>query len=125
MVMGAVILLLAGVCVWGVFGHLDTVIKTPAVVKDGTLLCYIKETDRERIGVGMQVEIKGAGYRILSVSDVPAEAYETLTPYAMYIGGFTDGEWIYTAVADTELADGVYEGEVVVERIKPASFLFN
>ena len=37
MVMGAVVLLLAGVCVWGIFGRLDTVIKAPAVVKDGTI----------------------------------------------------------------------------------------
>lgn len=124
MVMGAVILLLAGVCVWGIFGHLDTVIKTPAVVKDGTLSCYIKEADREQIAVGMQVEVKGAGHSILSVSDAPVEALGLLTPYAMHIGGFADGEWVYVAVADTELADGVYEGEVV-ERIAPASFIFN
>lgn len=124
MVMGAVILLLAGVCVWGIFGHLDTVIKTPAVVKDGTLFCYIKEADREQIAVGMQVEVKGAGYGILSVSDAPVEASGLLTPYAMHIGGFADGEWVYVAVADTELADGDYEGEVV-ERIAPASFIFN
>ena len=108
MIMGAVILLLAGVCVWGIFGHLDTVIKAPVVVKDGTLMCYIKETDREQVAV-----------------DVPAQAYGTLTPYAMHIGGFADGEWVYTAAADTELADGVYEGEVVVESIAPAFFIFN
>ena len=36
-VMGAVALLLAGACVWGIFGRLDTVIKAPAVVKDGTI----------------------------------------------------------------------------------------
>ncbi|MDE7331808.1 MAG: hypothetical protein K2O16_06125 [Lachnospiraceae bacterium] len=124
MVMGAVILLLAGVCVWGIFGHLDTVIKTPVVVKDGTLSCYIKEADREQIAVGMQVEVKGAEHSILSVSDAPAEALGLLTPYAMHIGGFADGEWVYVAVAETELADGVYEGEVV-ERIAPATFIFN
>ncbi|HBA50823.1 MAG TPA: hypothetical protein DCZ91_24115 [Lachnospiraceae bacterium] len=125
MVMGAVILLLAGVCTWGIFGRLDTVIKAPAVVKDGTLLCYIKETDREQVSVGMQVEIRGKGYSILSVSDAPMQAYGTLTPYAMHIGDFADGEWVYAAVADTELADGVYEGEVVVESIAPAFFVFN
>lgn len=59
MIMGAVMLLLACVCVWGIFGHLDTVIKAPVVVKDGTLMCYIKETDREQVAVGMQVEIRG------------------------------------------------------------------
>ena len=28
MILAAVIVLLAGVCVWGVFGHLDTVLQT-------------------------------------------------------------------------------------------------
>ncbi len=125
MIMGAVILLLAGVCVWGIFGRLDTVIKAPVVVKDGTLFCYIKEADREQAAVGMQVEISGKGYSILAVSDVPEQACGTLTPYAMHIGGYADGEWVYTAVADTELADGVYEGEVAVESIAPAFFIFN
>lgn len=123
MVMGAVVLLLAGVCVWGIFGRLDTVIKAPAVVKDGTIFCYVREADREQIAAGMEMEIKGKGYPILSVSDEPMEASGLLTPYAMHIGGF--GEWVYAAVADTQLADGVYETEVVVERIAPASFLFN
>ena len=69
MVMGAVVLLLAGVCVWGIFGRLDTVIKAPAVVKDGTIFCYIREADREQIAAGMEMEIKGKGYPILSVSE--------------------------------------------------------
>ena len=125
MVMGAVALLLAGVCVWGIFGRLDTVIKAPAGVKDGTIFCYIREADREQIAAGMEVEIKGKGYPILSVSDEPMEASCLLTPYAMHIGGFAEGEWVYAAVADTQLADGVYETEVVVERIAPAAFLFN
>lgn len=71
MVMGAVVLLLAGVCVWGIFGRLDTVIKAPAVVKDGIIFCYVREADREQIAAGMEMEIKGKGYPILSVSDEP------------------------------------------------------
>ena len=125
MVMGAVVLLLAGVCVWGIFGRLDTVIKAPAVVKDGIIFCYVREADREQIAAGMEMEIKGKGYPILSVSDEPMEASGLLTPYAMHIGGFAEGEWVYAAVADTQLPDGVYETEVVVERIAPASFQFN
>lgn len=35
MVLVAVIILLIGVCVWGVFGHLDTTLYTVGVCKDG------------------------------------------------------------------------------------------
>ena len=37
MVLTAVIVLLAGVCVWGMFGHLDTAVQTGGVCADGRL----------------------------------------------------------------------------------------
>ena len=40
MILLAVIVLLVGVCVWGVFGHMDTNLKVAAVCKDGKLICY-------------------------------------------------------------------------------------
>ena len=41
MVLAAVIVLLAGVCVWGVYGRLDTVVKTGGVCKEGELTVYL------------------------------------------------------------------------------------
>ncbi|MFR2214765.1 MAG: hypothetical protein ACLS61_13650 [Ruminococcus sp.] len=36
MILAAVIILLAGVCVWGIFGHLDTKTETVGTAKAGT-----------------------------------------------------------------------------------------
>ena len=36
-ILAAVIVLLVGVCVWGVLGHLDTVLPAAAIAKDGAL----------------------------------------------------------------------------------------
>ena len=44
MIMCAVILLLIGVCVWGVFGHLDTTITVCAGTEKDQTLCYVKRT---------------------------------------------------------------------------------
>ena len=52
MTLCAVILILIGVCCWGVFGRLDTTVRT-AAVPDGTrTVCYISE---ENI-VGQRIE---------------------------------------------------------------------
>ena len=45
MVLAAVIVLLVGVCVWGIFGQLTTNLKTLATVENGTVTCYVKEAD--------------------------------------------------------------------------------
>ena len=42
MILAAVIVLLAGVCVWGMFGCLDTSFQTGGVCRDGCLTVYVK-----------------------------------------------------------------------------------
>ena len=53
MILAAVIVLLVGVCVWGIFGQLDTTLQTGGVCADGQLILYVGErttasSDRER-----------------------------------------------------------------------------
>ena len=56
LVLGAVIVLLAGVCVWGVLGRLDTTVAAVAVSQEGQTTVYVKEADAanvaERIAIG-------------------------------------------------------------------------
>ena len=42
MIISSVIILLIGICVWGVFGRLNTVIKTGGVCRNGVACCYVK-----------------------------------------------------------------------------------
>ena len=43
MVLEAIVILLVGVCVWGVFGKLETKLSVAAVSGDGQTLLYVKE----------------------------------------------------------------------------------
>ena len=53
MILAAVIVLLIGVCVWGMFGSLDTTLQTGGVCKDGQLVLMHNETVNETTtGVG-------------------------------------------------------------------------
>ena len=42
----SVIVLLAGACVWGIFGHLDTAVPAEVVAKDGSVVCYMKDDSK-------------------------------------------------------------------------------
>lgn len=82
MVLAACIILLAGVCVWGVFGHLDTTVEGKAVVEEGVMTVYIQKD--------------------------------------------ADGQWVAEGgPTQTDLADGVYEAEIVTESIAPMTFILN
>ena len=71
MTLCAVILILIGVCCWGVFGRLDTTVRT-AAVPDGTrTVCYISEENIASVEEGMTVTIDDTDYRITALSSEP------------------------------------------------------
>ena len=45
MALAAIVILLIGVCVWGVFGKLETKLPVAAVSQDGQTVLYVKEND--------------------------------------------------------------------------------
>ncbi len=125
MVLAAIIILLAGVCVWGVFGRLETVVSAPAEVKNGTAVCYVTEKDAKAVREGMSVTVDGKEYNVISVSRTPMEITDEFDSYALYIGGFSVGEWVYIVTMDAELLDGTYQAKIVTDSVSPMSFVFN
>lgn len=99
LVLAAVIVLLAGACVWGVFGHLDTTISVPVEVRGGEARLLLEES--QQIDLDAPVVIGGREFSL-----GPA------------VGGGT-----YSVSVD--LPDGDYQATVVTERIAPMSFVFN
>lgn len=57
MILTAIIVLLIGVCVWGIFGKLETKITVAAESLDGRMVLYVKESDVEDIKESMSVSI--------------------------------------------------------------------
>ena len=112
-------------CVWGIFGRLETTVSAPVVVKDGQAVCYVTEKDVLSIKEGMPVTVNGQEYKVLSVSAIPTEIMDTFDSYALYIGGFSVGEWVYAVTVDAALAEGTYKAEIVTDSVSPMSFVFN
>lgn len=128
MALAAVIILLAGVCVWGIFGRLDTRLESAGTCEDGVLTCYVRESDidavRQAAGAGMEITASGELCLIVSVGTEPV-AISQKDEYLLYLGGFQPGEWVYEVKAKTTLPDGTYEASMITESVSPMSFLLN
>ena len=127
MIMSAVILLLAGICVWSVFGQLDTTLTVAAITENNQTVCYIKESDVQAVESGMQVRIGEKQYQLGEISQRPVPVDSSFAEYLLHVGDLAEGEWVYVAlVDDVHGEDGIIvEAEIVVESIAPMSFVLN
>ena len=60
LILGAVLVLVVGALVWGVFGRLDTTVPVCAVSGEDGIVCYIRDADAENVQPGMPVIIGDA-----------------------------------------------------------------
>lgn len=125
MVLAAVIVFLAGVCVWGIFGRLDTVIKTAGKCENGILTCYVKEADASAVKAGMELTVDQKKGTVTDVETVPMEVTEDMDSYLLYLGGFAEGEWVYAVRAQVPADDGIYKVQITAESVSPMSFVWN
>lgn len=121
----AVLVLLAGICVWGVFGRLDTTLSAAAVVEDGVASLLIPEGEADRLAAGMPVAVGEAQGVITSLSALPEVLPAGYDPALLHLAGLGEGDWIYRASVPVDLPDGVYTGVVTIERVAPVSFVLN
>ena len=103
----SVIVLLAGACVWGIFGHIDSTVPATVHIENGQAVCEIAEEDISSVKVGLTVKLEDC--------EAVIEA----------IGNKTDNGYVCTVSDESALPDGFYEGKVIVERYKPLSFILN
>ena len=126
MVLTAVIVLLAGVCVWGMFGHLDTAVQTGGVCADGRLTDLVGEEDHDKIKENAVISVDGVEYAVAEITNAPIRVDDQIDPYVVHLAGFTEGDWVYRLYADVPgLADGVYAASVITERVRPLDFVLN
>lgn len=125
MLLLAIVILLAGVCVWGVMGHMDTVLTTAAVAENGAVTAYVREKDVSSVHEGMKASVAQQEGAVVSVSAQPVQVDETFDEYARHIGSLQLGEWVFAAELDVSCADGVYSAEIVTQSVAPISFVLN
>ncbi len=125
MVISSVIILLIGVCVWGVLGKLNTVIKTGGVCRNGVACCYVKEADVSKIKADSTVSVDGNDYTVASMSKSPVKAGENVDPYILHLGNIGDNDWVYEVFFNAPLKNDKYEMNITVDSVSPMSFILN
>ena len=102
----SVILLLAGACVWGVFGHIDSTVEANIRAEKGSIVCMVDGESISTIQTGMIVRFDDFE---ASITEIRQE----------------DNDYFCTLRSDQTIPEGFYEGKVVVESYKPLSFILN
>lgn len=105
--LAAVIVLLTGLCVWGIFGQLSTEVKSNAQIKDGIATCYLQYDEAIEVQIGMNATIDGH--------------YGTVTELSIRSGA----DSICQIQIEDNLPDGNYIVYITIDNIHPISFLFS
>ena len=124
LILAAVVLLLVGVIVWGIFGSIPFTVSTGAVVQDGSAVCCVSEEDAAQLEPGMTVTVDGVQGTVTQISETPIQLNETVDSYFLSLCGFSAGDFCYVAQIHVPgLSDGVYPAEMTVGTIHPISFV--
>ena len=125
MALAAIVILLIGVCVWGVFGKLETKLPVAAVSQDGHTVLYVKEDNVASVRENMSVYIGDETYKVTSVGAEPVAVTEEFSEYARHTGELSIGEWVYIVQIDGNMPDGAYKAQIVTDSVSPLYFVFN
>ena len=125
MLLAAIVILLVGVCVWGVFGHLDTRLSVAAIAQDGTVTAYVREGDIAKVKAEAVVTVNGDIVKIWAIDDQPVQVDEGFFEYARHVGDLQQGAWVYAVKLDANYPDGVYTAQIVIDSVSPMSFVLN
>lgn len=125
MILTAIILLLIGFIVWGLFGKIETKLTVVAVSENQKTALYVKEEDIQSIEKNMYVIIDKTEGKITEISKKPVIVNDEFLEYAIYVGELKEGEWVYEVQTDCTLEDGIYSAQIVTESISLMSFIWN
>ena len=120
----AIVILLVGVCAWGVFGHMDTTLTAVALARENTLTAYVREDDAAKVVSGAKVTVGGAQGTVLAAGEM-VQVDDSFTDYMRHVGGLQEGEWVYAFTLDAACPDGVYAAQIVIDSVSPMSFVLN
>ena len=121
----AIAVLLVGVCVWGILGHLDTTVNAVAVCENGAVTLYVKDEDGNGVLSGMEVRIGEDSAAVTAISPMPIKAQTELSDYVCHVGSFGAEDWVYAVQTDADLPEGVHSAKIIVESVSPMSFVVN
>ena len=122
--LAAIIILLAALVVFGIFGTLPSTIAAKGIARGGDVVCYV--TQAERISPGMHATIGDIRGSVVSVSLVPLseEEINEIHPEDYLLYQLDPQAWNYPVrLSAPGVDDGVWDVVITTETIRPIEFL--
>lgn len=124
LILSAIVILLVGVIVWGIFGSIETNVETCAISEGNSVYCIVTKEQKEWIEEGMQITVEGKTGTVTKVQSSPKQLDESMDDLVLYLTGFSKGDFYYMVNIQIEgLENGVFPAVIAVERIHPISFV--
>lgn len=125
MLLIAIVILLAGVCAWGVLGRMETTLPVAAVAQGGAVTAYVREADVQQVEQGAAVSVAGTAGKVQAIAAEPVKVDASFTEYMRHVGRLQEGEWVYPVTLDADCPEGVHAGQIVIDSVAPMSFVLN
>lgn len=103
----SVIVLLVGMCLWGIWGRIDSTLETTVYVENGVVICNVSQENATSVKPGMTVKF--------------GEYEATLSELLEKEGD----NYYFTIQTQDAPVNGLYEGKIVISTTKPISFVLN
>ncbi len=105
--LASIIILLAGACVWGVLGHIESTVPASIYVENGDAVCYISDENIISVKAGMTVRFSDNEAEIVEIGRKDEQGYP-----CMLSSGY-------------HAENGYYEGKIITKSAAPFSFILN
>ena len=127
LLLAGILLVLAGICVWGIFGRLNTFLPVGAVTEQGRTICYVKEDSRNQIAPGMEVTTEEGISSVEEIALKPIQVDAGFPEYLCHVGNLSAGEWLYAVTLKEALGKegSIFSADIVIESISPVWFIVN
>lgn len=127
LLLAGILLVLLGICVWGIFGRLDTLLPVGAVTEQGQTICYVKEESRDQVEPGMTVTTEQGTSSVEEISLQPIRVDAGFPEYLCHLGNLSEGEWVYAVTLKDSLGEegSIFSADIVTESIAPVWFVMN
>ena len=126
LVLGAFLVFVIGMVVWGFFGRLTVSVQAVAVSQESSIMLYIPEDQVSRIKQDSELVINDTTAAIGEIREntYTEKASDALDEYQRSLADLTEDQKVLVINRTMAVPDGSYSASIILERIKPFSFLF-
>ena len=125
-VLGAALIFVIGLIVWGFTAKLLVTVDTVAVSDSRQVEVYIPEDEFSKIKEDSELDVADVkvSFGTVPADSVPVPAGTVLDEYQRSLAGLDADENVYVISRDLSVPAGSYDASVVLEQIRPYEFLF-